>query len=104
MASSIFERNINYFFSIFLSVLVSVVVVDFIAVSAGLAAPAVVVSAAGAGVAVVVAVVVEVVVESAVLAVSELLLPHDATKRPIESASTLNFTNFMIVFFVCYTR
>jgi hypothetical protein len=86
--------NRNYFF--FSSFLVSVVVVAVCVVSAGAAGLAVSAAGAGAGVAVVVLVVV--VVES-VLAASPLPLPHDATKRPNERASTLNFTNFIILFF-----
>jgi hypothetical protein len=39
------------------------------------------------------------VVVVSVVAVSVLLLPQDATKRPKERASTLNFTNFIILFF-----
>ena len=72
--------------------------------AAGLAGPAAIVSAgAGAGEAGA-AVADDVEVESVVLVASVLLLPQEATKRPIESASTLNFTNFIIFsFLVGYT-
>jgi hypothetical protein len=80
------------------SILVSVVEVAVAEASAGLAGGAVVVSAGavGAGAAVVVVVVVD---AESVLAASPLPLPQEATKRPIERASTLNFTIFIILFF-----
>jgi hypothetical protein len=83
--------------SVFFSILLSAA---GLAVSAaGLAGPAAIVSAgAGEAGAVVADDVVE--VESFVLVVSVLLLPQEATKRPIESASTLNFTNFIIFSFL----
>ena len=66
-----------------------------LALSAGFAAAAVIVSAGAAGGGVVVVVVVLVDVES-LFAASPLPLPQDATKRPIDRANTLIFTNFII--------
>lgn len=71
--------------------------------SAGLAGGAVVVSAgagaAGGGVVTALVVVAELVAES-VVEEDPLPLPQDITKRLIERASTLNFTNFIIMFFL----
>jgi hypothetical protein len=102
MAYQIVYGSKNYFFfSSFFSILVSVAVdAAGFAVSAGFAAPAFIVSAAGAGAGAGAAgaAVVLVAVESVVF-VSVLPPPQDATNRPNERASTLNFTNFIILFF-----
>ncbi len=104
MAVSSKSKIRNYLVFVFSEVFVSVVFVSVVAgaASAGFAGAAVIVSAgaagAGAGVSVVVVVVVLVAAES-VVAAAPPPLPHDATKRPIDRASTLNFTNFIISFF-----
>jgi hypothetical protein len=89
---------LSFFASILVSagavVVVVVVVVVFPAAVSGLAGGAVVVSVGAAGGGVVVVVVVVIDAESFLVA-SPLPLPQEATKRPIERASTLNFTNFI---------
>jgi len=67
----------------------------FIVVSAGAAGAAFIVSA-GAGAGEAAGAVVD--VESVALVELLLLLPQEATKRPIERARIPNFTNFIIVF------
>jgi hypothetical protein len=97
------RKNYNYLaflVSVFASILVSVLVSVAAAVVAGVAVAIAAESAAGAGAGAGVAFTVVVVAEvESVLAASPPPLPQDATKRPKERASTLNFTNFIISFF-----
>src|SRR5579872_5633979 len=105
-----FLRGKNYFFfSSFLSILPSSFLGSAAGAAAGLevsAAAGLAVSAGGGVAGAAGAAVAALAVES-VLVASPLPLPQDATKRPNERASTLNFTNFILLFldgYAYYTR